>query len=128
MIASSHEPRVAQAEEGSVSEVSLPVGDVVLDADIVVPELAKGVVLFAHGSGSSRHSPRNQYVAEELQRAGLATVLADLLTREEEALDTRTAELRFDLNLLAERVVALTDRVAGQDPTRGLGAGIFGAS
>jgi dienelactone hydrolase len=94
----------------------------------VVPEQAQGVVLFAHGSGSSRHSPRNRYVAEELQNAGLATVLADLLTPAEEQLDAQTAELRFDIGLLAARVAALTDWLVEQEPTEGLGIGLFGAS
>jgi pimeloyl-ACP methyl ester carboxylesterase len=113
-----------------VIEDSLPihVAGVVLAADIVVPESPQGVVLFAHGSGSSRHSPRNRYVAGELQRAGLATVLADLLTEREERLDARTGELRFDIGLLARRLTALTDWVAGHEPTAGLAVGLFGAS
>jgi putative phosphoribosyl transferase len=109
-------------------DVEIPVGGVLLEADVVVPEQAQGVVLFAHGSGSSRHSPRNRYVAEELQNAGLATVLADLLTPEEEQLDAQTAELRFDIGLLAVRVAALTDWLVEQEPTEGLGIGLFGAS
>jgi dienelactone hydrolase len=86
------------------------------------------VELFAHGSGSSRHSPRNRYVAEELQRSGLATVLADLLTPREEQLDAQTAALRFDIPLLAARLTALTDWVAGHEATEGLPVGLFGAS
>src|SRR3979411_3044605 len=97
-------------------------------AHVVVPESPRGVVLFAHGSGSSRHSPRNRYVAGELQRAGLATVLADLLTPGEEQLDARTGELRFDIGLLATRLVALTDWVTGHEATAGLAVGLFGAS
>ncbi|MFC0863956.1 dienelactone hydrolase family protein [Sphaerimonospora cavernae] len=108
--------------------VRIPAGDVVLDADVVVPRPAQGVVLFAHGSGSGRHSPRNRYVARELQRAGLATVLADLLTVEEERADAHTGHLRFDIGLLAGRVAALADRVPEDVPTRGLGIGLFGAS
>ena len=108
--------------------VRIPAGDVVLEADIVVPELARGVVVFAHGSGSGRHSPRNRYVAGELQEAGLATVLADLLTGEEEQVDARTAELRFDIGLLAARVAALTDWAEQHEPTSQLPAGLFGAS
>ncbi len=88
--------------------LQIPAGGVVLDADLVVPEPAGGVVLFAHGSGSSRHSPRNRYVAGELQASRLVTVLADLLTPAEEQLDTRTGRLRFDIDLLALRVTALT--------------------
>lgn len=99
-----------------------------LEADIDVPEQAQGMVLFAHGSGSSRHSPRNRYVADELQRGGLGTVLVDLLTREEEELDQRTAELRFDIGLLASRVIALTDWMVEHEPTAGLRIGLFGAS
>jgi dienelactone hydrolase len=109
-------------------DVGIPAEGVLLEADIVVPEQAQGVVLFAHGSGSSRHSPRNRYVAEELQNAGLATVLADLLTPAEEQLDAQTAELRFDIGLLAARVAALTDWLVEQEPTEGLGIGLFGAS
>jgi putative phosphoribosyl transferase len=85
-------------------------------------------VLFAHGSGSGRNSPRNRYVADELNRAGLVTVLADLLTREEEQVDLRTAELRFDIDLLAERVTALADWMADSEPSADLGIGLFGAS
>ena len=113
-----------------VTEESLqiPVAGVVLAADIDVPESPQGVVLFAHGSGSSRHSPRNRYVAGELQRAGLATVLADLLTASEEQLDARTGQLRFDIGLLATRLTGLTDWVAGHEATAGLPIGLFGAS
>ena len=100
----------------------------VLDADIAMPDAAAGAVLFAHGSGSSRHSPRNRYVAEELQNAGLATVLADLLTPEEERTDARTGALRFDIDLLATRVTALIDWLVEHEPTAGLGVGLFGAS
>ncbi|HZD01777.1 MAG TPA: dienelactone hydrolase family protein [Actinomycetes bacterium] len=107
----------------------IPAAGVILDADIVVPEeLAQGVVLFAHGSGSSRHSSRNRYVAGELQAAGLATVLVDLLTPGEEQVDFRTGELRFDIGLLAERVAALTDWLVEQERTASLGVGLFGAS
>ena len=108
--------------------LAIQVAGAVLNADLVVPESAKGVVLFAHGSGSGRHSPRNRYVASELQRAGLATMLADLLTIEEERVDARTGQLRFDIGLLATRVIALTDWVTGHDRTTGLPVGLFGAS
>ena len=101
---------------------------VVLEADIGLPESPRGAVLFAHGSGSGRHSPRNRYVADELNRAGLATMLADLLTQEEDQVDRRTASLRFDIDLLALRVVALTDWMASNEPTAGLDVGLFGAS
>jgi dienelactone hydrolase len=108
--------------------LEIPVAGVALEADVTVPEQARGVVLFAHGSGSSRHSPRNRYVAAELGRAGLATVLADLLTPDEEQRDARTAELRFDIDRLAVRTSALADWVSEQEPTAGLAIGLFGAS
>ncbi|MEA2534598.1 MAG: putative phosphoribosyl transferase [Actinomycetota bacterium] len=108
--------------------LEIPAAGVVLDADIGVPDPARGVVLFVHGSGSSRHSPRNRYVASELQKAGLATVLVDLLTPGEERIDTRTAELRFDIGLLAQRVIGLTDWLTEHETTAGLGIGLFGAS
>src|SRR5690348_5637717 len=86
--------------------VVVPAGDATLEGALVVPADARGIVLFAHGSGSSRHSPRNVYVAEELQVGGLGTLLLDLLTSSEEAVDLATRELRFDIGLLAERLVA----------------------
>src|SRR6266540_2797458 len=97
--------------------VSIPAADVALEADLAVPDGARGIVLFAHGSGSSRHSPRNRMVAERLHQAGLATVLADLLTDEEEAYDRATAALRFDIGLLAERVAGAVDWLRQQAPT-----------
>jgi putative phosphoribosyl transferase len=114
--------------DAASQSLQIPAGDVVLEADIAIPEDPQGVVLFVHGSGSSRHSPRNRYVAGELQTAGLATVLADLLTAEEERIDAMTAELRFDILLLANRVIALTDWLAQYEATAGLGLGYFGAS
>jgi putative phosphoribosyl transferase len=78
-------------------EVRVPVGPVILEGNLDIPESARGVVLFAHGSGSGRHSPRNRYVAEELRQAGLGTLLIDLLTPEEEEIDLRTRHLRFDI-------------------------------
>ena len=108
--------------------IQIPAGGVALDADVAVPEPASGVVLFAHGSGSSRHSPRNRYVAGELQTSGLATVLADVLTPREEQLDARTGGLRFDIDLLAARVTAVTDWAVEYRPTAGLPVGLFGAS
>ncbi|WP_306291766.1 dienelactone hydrolase family protein [Microbispora sp. GKU 823] len=108
--------------------VRIPIGEVVLDADVAVPREARGAVLFAHGSGSGRHSPRNRYVARELQRAGLATVLADLLTAEEERVDAVTGHLRFDIGLLADRVGALADRLPEDEVVGGLPVGLFGAS
>jgi putative phosphoribosyl transferase len=85
-------------------------------------------VLFAHGSGSGRHSPRNRYVAEELQQAGLGTLLIDLLTPEEEEIDLRTRHLRFDIRMLAERLVGGTDWLAQNPDTQSLRVGYFGAS
>lgn len=111
-----------------VEKIEIAVDGVVLNADIGVPEPARGIVLFAHGSGSGRHSPRNRFVANELQAAGLGTVLADLLTLEEEAADASTGHVRFDIGLLAERVVGLTDWVVAQESTGDLGLGLFGAS
>jgi pimeloyl-ACP methyl ester carboxylesterase len=106
----------------------IPVEDAVLEADVVIPDRPRGAILFAHGSGSSRHSPRNRYVAAELNAAGLATVLADLLTPAEEQRDAWTGELRFAISLLATRVAALTDWVTMYSRTEGLGVGLFGAS
>jgi putative phosphoribosyl transferase len=108
--------------------VAIATAGATLEADVVVPEPALGVVLFAHGSGSGRHSPRNRYVAGELQKAGLATVLADLLTPQEEQVDAQTGALRFDISLLGERLVALTDWLVTQERTADLGVGLFGAS
>ncbi|MDX2263191.1 MAG: dienelactone hydrolase family protein [Gemmatimonadales bacterium] len=109
-------------------QVTLPVGAVSLVADLVVPPDAKGVVLFAHGSGSSRRSPRNRFVAGELQRAGLATLLFDLLTWSEARQDELTRTLRFDIEFLSRRMTAVTELVAGPDLDDGLPIGIFGAS
>jgi putative phosphoribosyl transferase len=94
----------------------------------VVPKNAKGLVLFAHGSGSSRHSPRNQYVAQVLQSHGIATLLFDLLTRKEEAVDQYTGELRFDIPFLAQRLAGATDWAFSNSETKGLKIGYFGAS
>jgi dienelactone hydrolase len=104
------------------------VAEVVLEADIVVPERTRGVVVFAHGSGSSRLSPRNRYVAAQLQAAGIGTVLVDLLTADEEQVDVRTGKLRFDIALLAARVAALIDWVGQHEETADLDIGLFGAS
>lgn len=93
-----------------------------------MPESAAGLVLFAHGSGSSRHSPRNRHVAEVLNRCAIATILADLLTEEEEAIDLRTAELRFDIGLLAGRLTAIADWIGEQENLREMPLGLFGAS
>lgn len=116
------------AAEPPETPVRVPVQGAFVNGDLTVPQGARGLVLFAHGSGSSRHSPRNRAVASTLREAGLATLLADLLTPEEEALDTRTGHLRFDIGLLAQRLIDLTDW-AGQEPgLRELAVGYFGAS
>ncbi len=112
----------------SNEQVRIPTGRAQLEGDLAVPERAQGVVLFAHGSGSSRHSPRNRYVAAQLQAGGLATLLIDLLTPKEEAVDLRTAHLRFDIELLAERLVAAIDWLGEHDATGALRVGLFGAS
>jgi len=109
-------------------EVQIPAGRTMLWGDLVVPGSAGGVVLFAHGSGSSRHSPRNRYVAQVLQRACLATLLMDLLTPDDEALDAQTAALRFDIELLARRLVEATSWLVDQPQTAQLPIGYFGAS
>ena len=108
--------------------VQIPDGRDRLDADLRMPDVPKGLVIFAHGSGSSRHSSRNKQVAEALERAGFATVLLDLLTREEEAVDIRTLEFRFDIPRLARRVVAAADWATQQPALRELSIGYFGAS
>src|SRR5215216_413901 len=87
----------------------VPVGPVTLEGNLQVPANARGIVLFAHGSGSSRHSPRNRFVAGVLQQGALATLLIDLLTPAEERIDARTAELRFDIDLLAERLAGAAE-------------------
>ena len=108
--------------------VRVNAGMVTLEGDLVVPEDAAGIVLFAHGSGSSRLSPRNRWVAHELRERGLATLLIDLLTAEEEAVDLETARLRFDIGLLADRLVGATGWLMRNRETRELRIGYFGAS
>jgi dienelactone hydrolase len=108
--------------------VRIPIGDVHLEGDLVVPPGAAGVVLFAHGSGSSRHSPRNRYVAQVLQARGLATLLLDLLTNQEEFIDERTAQFRFDIDFLATRLVAAMEWLGRKSETAELPIGLFGAS
>jgi len=109
-------------------EVRAPVGPVQLDGNLRIPLDARTIVVFAHGSGSSRHSPRNRYVADVLATAGLATFLVDLLTLEEEVIDLETAELRFNIGLLAERLGGVTDWLASDTATAALSIGYFGAS
>lgn len=108
--------------------IQIRTGRVTLQGDLTIPPMAGGIVLFAHGSGSGRHSPRNRFVADRLGELGLATLLFDLLTADEEAEDARTSQLYFDIALLAERLVGASDW-AGEDPeTRGMRIGYFGAS
>jgi putative phosphoribosyl transferase len=108
--------------------IRVQAGEVTLEGNLAVPQGAKGVVLFAHGSGSSRHSPRNRYVAEALRQSGLGTLLIDLLTRDEEQVDIRTAHLRFDIGFLASRLVAATEWLKQSAETAHLSVGYFGAS
>jgi len=101
---------------------------IALEGDLSVPERARGIVLFAHGTGSDRHSPRNRAVASSLRRAGMATLLLDLLTELEESEDTATARMRFDIGLLAERILGAADWLAREERTAELPLGCFGAS
>ncbi len=112
----------------SGAPIAGPPRSVQLEGNLTLPEGAKGLVLFAHGSGSSRFSPRNRFVARALQDAGLATLLIDLLNPQEEALDVRTAELRFDIPFLAKRLAEVIDWLEGEPDTRNLAVGLFGAS
>lgn len=108
--------------------VQMAIDQVILHGDLSITDEAQGLVLFAHGSGSSRLSPRNRFVAQTLQAGGIATLLFDLLTLEEEEVDLRTRQLRFNLALLTKRLVAVTDWVLQQPPTRAFKLGYFGAS
>lgn len=109
-------------------EVAIDVEPGAIVGDLTVPDRATGTVVFAHGSGSSRHSRRNRQVAEALQGAGFTTLLMDLLTDAEEAIDTRTRELRFDIDLLAGRVASAVDWIGNEPRTAGLPISLFGAS
>jgi len=121
--------RLVQIRVGlAADDRNTPAEVLTLEGDLTVPAEAVGVVLFAHGSGSSRRSPRNQFVARAIREAGTATLLFDLLTKEEEAEDELTGRLRFDIGLLAQRLVEATRWVANQPETRRLGIGYFGAS
>jgi dienelactone hydrolase len=118
---------VKMAEETKIP-IQISVADGVVEGDLAVPERARGIVIFAHGSGSSRHSPRNQHVAEELQQAGMGTLLMDLLTSAEESVDVYTREHRFDIPLLASRLMLATDWLRDQPQYSELKAAYFGAS
>ena len=120
--------KTLQPDHSLQTLVSIPVDNIRLIGNLTIPPLAQGMVVFAHGSGSSRHSPRNQYVAEFLQDAGLATLLFDLLTPEEEVIDRRTRQYRFDIALLAERLMGATDWLGQESATARLNIGYFGAS
>src|SRR5215469_7411114 len=108
--------------------VRVSAAGVVLEGNLVVPAGAHGIVIFAHGSGSSRQSPRNRYVADYLQHKRLGTLLIDLLTPSEEQIDLRTRHLRFDIDLLADRLAGAAEWVSGNPDTQGLTIGYFGAS
>ncbi|MBI2816507.1 MAG: dienelactone hydrolase family protein [Acidobacteria bacterium] len=120
--------RKVRLAQSASHAVSIPCGDADLPGELDAAEGVTGVVLFAHGSGSSRHSPRNRYVAQTLQDDRLATLLMDLLTAQEEQTDLRTAELRFDISLLVERVIAAADWLGTYPLTQNLPVGVFGAS
>ena len=110
--------------------VQISAGQVTLEGNLIIPKSSRGIVLFAHGSGSGRHSPRNKYVAEVLQDAGIATLLIDLLTEEEGEVDLQTRHLRFDIGLLAQRLIEATDWLKQEQnfQTKDLSIGYFGAS
>ena len=131
----SHHPNVAPPPREDEMEIAaesvtlqIPAGEVTLTGDLAIPENARGLVLFAHGSGSSRQSPRNQAVAETLRNAGMATLLFDLLTPHEEAEDAYRGHLRFDIGLLSRRLAIVTEEIADDPHSRNLGLGYFGAS
>src|SRR5712691_5878531 len=106
-------------------EAQIPSGRLTLQGELIIPSGAKGIVLFAHGSGSSRHSPRNQQVARTLRQAGLGTLLFDLLTAEEEEADMRSRHLRFDIELLGGRLADATGWITGRSETQHLRIGYF---
>jgi putative phosphoribosyl transferase len=108
--------------------VEIPVGEVILSGELKIPARSGGIVLFAHGSGSSRFSPRNQQVAETIRKSGIATLLFDLLTEGEEAVDISTLQLRFDIGLLAKRLAGAVEWLSRVEAARGLNIGFFGSS
>lgn len=109
-------------------EITIPTDNVELQGLLHIPDKANGIVIFAHGSGSGRLSPRNQFVAEILQHVNLATLLFDLLTQEEEKIDERTAQFRFDINFLASRLLSATEWILQNPNLKQLPIGYFGAS
>lgn len=112
----------------ATTPVRVPVGHEWLQGDLGMPSKPQGLVVFAHGSGSSRRSPRNQFVARSLEQHRLATLLIDLLTPDEETIDIRTAEFRFDIDMLAKRLVEIVDWLGHRGETSSLSIGLFGAS
>ncbi len=108
--------------------IKIPIGKVFVEGNLVVSRGAKAIIVFAHGSGSSRFSPRNRFVADVLQKHSFATLLMDLLTKEEEAIDTLTAHLRFDIEMLADRLLSATYWLKKNSETKELDIGYFGAS
>jgi dienelactone hydrolase len=120
------------------NSVKIPIGTVherlgendatFLDGKLRIPQSPEGIIIFVHGSGSGRHSPRNQFVAEKLNEDGLATLLLDLLTTDEEELDNQTRKLRFDIGLLSKRLISTINWITNNHDTRNLGVGLFGAS
>ncbi|MDQ1281362.1 MAG: putative phosphoribosyl transferase [Thermoproteota archaeon] len=112
-------------EKGSIR---IPIDEIILEGNLLVPKGARGVVVFAHGSGSSRFSPRNRYVANVLQKTGLATLLMDLLTRDEEIIDEQTAQFRFNIELLSQRLTGVTRWLKEESPLKDLKVGFFGSS
>lgn len=115
-------------KKGKEQLVEITINGKTIKGDLTIPESSKGIVLFAHGAGSSRNSPRNNFVADELQENKLATLLIDLLTEEEKEIDRVTREIRFDIDLLAERVVGTVDWLDANGKTKSYNIGIFGSS
>lgn len=109
-------------------QVIIPAGSVALDGELIVPSNAAGLVIFAHGSGSSRHSPRNQFIARQLRAAGLGTLLFDMLTPSEESTETVGQHLRFNMGLLTQRLVSAAHWLAGEDEARHQRLGFFGSN
>lgn len=111
-----------------MEEIKIKIKDAELQGILTIPKKSRGIILFAHGSGSSRLSPRNQFVADVLNKKGFATLLMDLLTEKEETIDDKTGELRFDIEFLAERLIQATDWLRENEKTKELKIGYFGSS
>src|ERR1041385_292960 len=123
-----HERIVCISLDEQKESMTAPSTNTKLEGNLIIPRAAEGIVVFAHGSGSSRHSTRNQYVAQVSNNSGLATLLTDLLTREEEEVDIKTRQHRFNIDLLSKRLVAVTDWITQNPGTQKLFVGYFGAS